>query len=57
MNDNDKPSILDTIDTYIAHAPLGDNMAALFYRRQHSGKEYIRWRIWHRQPGTERPHS
>ncbi len=38
----------DTLDTFIAEVPAGMNRSILVYRRQHGGREFIRWRYWHR---------
>ncbi len=43
----DKPSILDTVDTFTACIPQGDHRAITVYRRQHGGREYVRLRVWH----------
>ena len=48
MDEEPKPSILDTVDEFMACIPQGDSRAVLVYRRQHGGREYIRWRIWHK---------
>ena len=46
--DNDKPSVLETVDTFIACVKQGDNRAIVIYRRQHGGREYVRFCMWHR---------
>ena len=48
MPNNNKPSILDTVDTFMGCVPQGENRAILVYRRQHGGREYVRLRTWHR---------
>ena len=48
MNENLKPSILDTVNEFMVCVPQGENRAVLVYHRQHGGREYIRWRIWHK---------
>jgi hypothetical protein len=37
-----------TIDTFIAEVPLDPNRAILVYMREHGGRRYIRWRVFHR---------
>jgi hypothetical protein len=37
-----------TIDTFIAEVPLDENRCILVYRRQHGGRLYVRWRVFHR---------
>ena len=48
MNEDPKPSILDTVDEFMGCVPQGDSRAVLVYRRQHGGREYVRWRTWHK---------
>ena len=40
-------SVLETIDTFIATVPVSDHRMILVYRRQHGGREFVRWRYWH----------
>ncbi len=44
----EKPNILDTVDTFMGCVPQGSDRAVLIYRRQHAGREYVRFRVWHR---------
>ena len=41
-------SVLETMDTFITAVPVSDHRVILVYRRQHGGREYVRWRYWHR---------
>lgn len=43
-----KSNVCDTIDTFIAAVPEGEHRMILLYRRQHGGREFVRWRVWHR---------
>lgn len=42
------PSILDTVDEFIAAVPWGNRSVVLVHRRDHGGREYIRLRTWNR---------
>lgn len=35
-------------DTYITRCPITERCEAIFCRYRHFGREYIRWRLWHR---------
>ncbi len=41
-------SICDTVDRFIAAVPVNEYRVVLVYRRQHGGREFVRWRYWHR---------
>ena len=43
-----KPSPLETIDEYISAIQTGENRYIVVYKRQHGGREYLRWRTWHK---------
>lgn len=43
-----KPSILDTVDDFIAAVPWGKRSVVLVHRRQHGGRSGIRLRTWNR---------
>jgi len=44
----DKTDILKTEDRFMACVEQSDSRAVLVYRRQHGGREYVRWRTWHK---------
>ena len=37
-----------TVDTFIAEVPIDAHRSILVYLRQHGGREFVRWRIFHR---------
>jgi len=37
-----------TLDTFVAEVPAGQDRVILVYLRKHGGKQYIRWRYFHR---------
>jgi len=37
-----------TVDTFIAEVSLDPHRSILVYRRQHAGRTFIRWRVFHR---------
>ena len=37
-----------TIDTFVAEVPLDEHRVILVYHRQHGGRCYIRWRVFHK---------
>jgi len=37
-----------TVDTFIGEVPLDAHRSILVYRRQHAGRTYVRWRVFHR---------
>jgi hypothetical protein len=37
-----------TIDTFIAEVPIDPHRSILVYLRQHGGRQYVRWRVFHR---------
>ena len=43
-----QPPVTDTVDQFIAWVPLSDNMGFVVFHRAHGGREYVRWRAWHR---------
>ena len=44
----EKPDILRTEDRFVVCVKQIDRRAIAVYRRQHGGKEYIRFRVWHK---------
>ena len=53
----ESPCILETVDTFMAAVPWGDNRTVLLYRREHGGRTYLRLRTWnrHRERGVWYP--
>ncbi|UCC31706.1 MAG: hypothetical protein JSU86_05380 [Phycisphaerales bacterium] len=51
------PVVLGTVDSFVAAVPWGPHRTVLVIRREHSGREYVRFRIWnrHRTKGTWYP--
>jgi hypothetical protein len=46
-----KPQVRDatlTVDTFIAEVPIDTHRSILVYHREHGGRQYIRWRVFHR---------
>jgi hypothetical protein len=37
-----------TLDTFIAEVPMDAHRSILVYLRQHGGRVYVRWRVFHR---------
>ena len=37
-----------TVDTFIAEVPMDAHRAILVYLREHGGRQYVRWRVFHR---------
>src|SRR5215213_11291188 len=37
-----------TLDTFIAEVPVDPRRSILVYLRQHGGRQYVRWRVFHR---------
>jgi len=37
-----------TVDRFIAAVPVDDNRVILVYRREHGGRSFVRWRVFHR---------
>jgi hypothetical protein len=36
------------VDTFIAEVPIDPHRSILVYLRQHAGRQYVRWRVFHR---------
>lgn len=36
------------IDSFVGAVPTGENQCVTVYRRHHNGRDYCRWRVWHR---------
>lgn len=45
MNEK-KPNPTETIDTFIAAIPVGEGRCIVVHRRQHAGREHLRFRYW-----------
>ena len=43
-----KPSVLETIDEFMAVVPWGGARMVLVHRRQHAGRVYVRLRTWNK---------
>ncbi|HEX8522419.1 MAG TPA: hypothetical protein VF669_09195 [Tepidisphaeraceae bacterium] len=43
-----KPDPTLTVDTFIAEVPLEPHRSILVYLREHGGRQYVRWRVFHR---------
>lgn len=37
-----------TVDTFIAEVPVDPQRCILVYLRQHGGRQYVRWRVFHK---------
>lgn len=37
-----------TVDTFMAEVPLDPRRSVLVYLRRHGGREFVRWRVFHR---------
>lgn len=37
-----------TVDTFIAEVPIEASRSILVYLRRHGGREYVRWRVFHK---------
>ena len=43
-----RPSILQTVDEFVASVPWGRWRAVLVYRRRHGGRQWVRLRTWNK---------